>query len=81
MFNPLLEGFDGLSDQDIENKIFELNKKYWQSSRNPSLQQQISVLIEQHKEELHTRIALARQKQQEQQENGDNSLDNLINIS
>ena len=81
MFNPLLEGFDGLSDQDIENKIFELNKKYWQASRNPSLQQQISVLIEQHKEELRTRVALAKQKQQEQQENGDNSLDNLINIS
>ena len=81
MFNPLLDGFDGLSDQDIENNIFELNKKYWIASNNPSLQQQISVIIEQHKEELRTRAFIAKQKQQEEQDKGENPLDNLIKVS
>ena len=80
MFNPLLDDFSELSDQEIENKIFKLNKNYWIASNNPSLQQQISVLIEQHKEELRSRAAKARLEQQEQQ-NGENPLDNLIKVS
>jgi len=78
MFNPLLDNFDDLSDAEIELKISELSRKYF-ISRNPQVQQQISVILEMFKQELNSRIAKNRQKEQEQ--NGENGLDNLINVS
>jgi len=78
MFNPLLDNFDDLSDEEIELKISELSRKYY-ISRNPQVQQQISVILEMFKQELNSRIAKNRQKEQEQ--NGENGLDNLINVS
>jgi hypothetical protein len=77
-FNPLLDSLDSLSDVEIDNKIFELNKKFWQT-HNPQVRGQISVLLDQFKLEAEARRARQRLKNQEQ--NGDNSLDNLINIS
>lgn len=78
MFNPLVDNFDDLSDAEVENKISELSRKYF-ISNNPQVQQQISVLIEMFKQELQSRRAKAKLKEQEQ--NGDNGLDNLINVS
>ena len=78
MFNPLLDNFNDLSDSEIENKISELSRKYF-ISRNPHVQQQISVVLDMYKQELQLRIAKARLKDQEQ--NGENGLDNLININ
>ena len=78
MFNPLLDNFNDLSDSEIENKISELSRKYF-ISRNPQVQQQISVVLDMYKQELQLRIAKARLKDQEQ--NGENGLDNLININ
>lgn len=78
MFNPLLDNFDDLSDSEIENKISELSRKYF-ISRNPQVQQQISVILDMYKQELQLRIAKAKLKDQEQ--TGDNSLDDLININ
>ena len=78
MFNPLLDNFDDLSDSEIENKISELSRKYF-ISRNLQVQQQISVILEMYKQELQLRTAKAKLKDQEQ--TGDNSLDDLININ
>ena len=78
MFNPLVDSFDQLTDSQIEEKIFELTKKYWQSSRNPSLQTQILNVLEMFKQENIARQQKARQKSLE---NNNKDLDNLINIS
>jgi hypothetical protein len=78
MFNPLIDSFDGISDSEIEDKISELSRKYF-ISRNPHVQQQISTILEMYKEEMRSRRAKQRLKDQEQ--NGENGLDNLINIS
>jgi FKBP-type peptidyl-prolyl cis-trans isomerase (trigger factor) len=78
MFNPLVDSFNQLTDSEIENKISELGRKYFQSY-NPQVQQQISVLLEMYKEEARARRA--KQYLKAQQQTGDNGLDSLINIS
>jgi len=78
MFNPLVDRFDELTDVQVEEKILELTKKYWQASKNPSLQSQILAVLEMFKQENVSRQAKARQKSLE---NSNSDLDNLINIS
>jgi len=78
MFNPLLDDFSVLSDSEVEEKISELSRKYFQS-RNPQVQQQISVILEMFKDEARSRRAKAMLKNQ--QENGEEGLDNLIKVS
>lgn len=77
MFNPLIDSFDKLSDSEIDAKISELGRKYFQS-RNPQLQQQIATILEMYKDEARSRRAKQYQKIQQ---NNDNGLDSLINIS
>jgi|TARA_Y100000385_G_C12789116_1_gene506849 L-arabinose isomerase len=79
MFNPLVDNFNQLNDSEVEDKLTELARKYWMT-RNPEVQQQITVLMDMYKIELTTRRAIQQQKQKDQ-DNGENSLDNLINIS
>ena len=78
MFDPRIDNLNNFTDSEIENRIVELGRKYWMS-RNPDVQQQISVALEMYKEEARARRAKAFLKQQEQ--SGDNPLDNLINVS
>ena len=78
MFNPLVDDFSTLTDSEVEDKISELSRKYFQS-RNPQVQMQIATILEMFKEEARARRASALQRQSEQ--NGENGLDNLINIS
>ena len=78
MFNPLVDDLSQLQDSEIENKISELSRKYFQA-RNPDLQRQIAVILEMYKQEIVTRREKARLQQN--QENGEEGLDNLINIS
>jgi FKBP-type peptidyl-prolyl cis-trans isomerase (trigger factor) len=78
MFNHLVDNFSDLSDSEVEDKIAELSRKYFQT-QNPHLQQQVSVVLEMFKEEARSRRA--KQKIIQDHENDDNSLDNLINIS
>jgi hypothetical protein len=77
MFNPLVDSFDQLTDTQIDERIQELGRKYWMT-RNPDVQGQIAVVLEMFKQEAASRRAKAFQKMQE---NGDNDLDNLINVS
>lgn len=77
MFNPLVDDFSLLSDNEVEEKLFDLKKKYWQT-KNPSVQEQISVIMNMYSEEMHVRRAKAMQQTNDDPEKG---LDNLINIS
>ena len=78
MFNPLVDSFNDLTDSEIDNKIIELQRKYF-ITHNPSLQQQIAVILDMYREEA--RVRRAKQYQQISDQNGESGLDSLINIS
>jgi hypothetical protein len=75
--HPLVENLNELKDSELENKILELSKKYWQSG-NPQVQSQISMILQMYNEELQTRRA---KMWQQQYQNRDKGLDKLININ
>ena len=75
-FNPLVQSFDELSDNELEEKILTLNKKFWMT-QNPQVKEQITAILDMYKAEMKGRRAKPKIKSQD----GDNSLDNLINIS
>ena len=79
MINPLVDSLSNFNEAQLESKVIELQRKYFQTN-NIHLQSQIANVLEIYKNELHTRRAIAAQKQKDQQ-NGDNGLDSLINIS
>jgi hypothetical protein len=74
--HPLAEDFSQLKDTEIETRVSELSKKYWQSS-NPSIQSQISMFLDLYNEELRSRRA---KMWQQQYQNRDKGLDKLINV-
>jgi len=76
--HPLFENAQLLSDVELEEKIYLLNKSYFQTS-NLQVRDQISYLLDDYKLELEARRA--RQKLQQQEQNGEEGLDNLINVS
>lgn len=77
MTHPLLGSFDGLTDSQVELKVSELQKKYFQT-QNPQVRGQIVLTLEMFQEEARARREKAYAKLNE---NGkDNGLDNLINI-
>lgn len=77
MFNPLTDKISDLSDAEIEEKVLELSKKYM-IARNPDLQTQVGVILEMYREEAKARRAKATMPKDD---NDENSLDKLINIS
>jgi len=77
MFHPFTEDLSNLTITQIEDKITDLSKKYF-VSQNPQVQEQIATFIEIYKQELQMKMA---QEQLRQQQNGNNDLDSLINIS
>jgi hypothetical protein len=77
MIHPLAEDFGQLKDIEIENKLQELSRKYWQTT-NPSVKQQISIFIDLYRTELNVR----RSKQLEQvYQKRDKDLDSLVKVS
>jgi hypothetical protein len=75
--HPLLGSLEKMSDNELEQKLSDVNKRYWQTS-NFEVREQIIMVIEAYKLELESR----RIKQRiESQQNGNSGLDNLINIS
>jgi hypothetical protein len=78
MYNPLLQDLSSLKNEDIDNKITELMKKYFQAARSGqgSVCSQISVILEAYKDEQHRRHLLANKKLANQNKN----LDDYINI-
>lgn len=79
--HPLMGSLQDYTESQLEEKIVDLQKKYFQSN-NPSVQNQIVLALDTFKEELDNRRKEAAKKQMQQmQENGDSGLDSLINVS
>jgi len=75
MFNPLADNFEDLTDSQIQEKVQDLTRRYYQT-RNPGLQNQIAVMLDMFRQEQTTRMY-----RQKQQDDDDPDLDNLININ
>jgi hypothetical protein len=75
--HPLAGNLSEIKDGDLENKIFDLSKKYFQTP-NMDVRNQISMLLETYKEELSKR---RRESLEKMMSNRDKKLDNLINVS
>tara|TARA_B100000927_G_scaffold286607_1_gene278364 strand:- start:534 stop:758 length:225 start_codon:yes stop_codon:yes gene_type:complete len=73
MLHPLEDDLSIYNNQQLEQKIGDLTKKYFRQ-RNPQVKQQMQQLLDMYKMELRERI----QKEQRQKLNLD--LDKLINI-
>lgn len=81
MINPLIDNLSEYTDAQLEEKIIDLQRKYFQT-RNLQVQSQIANILEIYKNEIQVRRALEAQRQREQLENdGEEGLDSLINIS
>jgi hypothetical protein len=79
MLNPLVDSLADFSVNELEDKIVVLQRRYFMTS-NPGVQHQIANFLEIYKQEVQTRRAIEYQRQQNQ-DNGENGLDSLINVS
>ena len=80
MFNPLLEDPSKLKDQDLENKILDLSRKYGIAMRlgQGGVAQQIVITLDAYRMEQQTRqIESMKTIQEKQKKQG---LDDLINV-
>lgn len=78
MMHPFMPDLSNLSDQDLDNKIVDLSKKYFQVMRlSPSISSQLVLLLESYKAEQQNRFAAKLAKSRE---DGDNDLNELIRI-
>ena len=76
--HPLQPDITGLSDQELENKITELTKKYFQALRfSPGAANQVSMILEGFKWEQQRRIL----EKSRQRHNDDTDFDDLIKIN
>jgi hypothetical protein len=79
MLNPLVDSLADLSINELENKIVVLQRRYFMTA-NLGVQSQIANFLEIYKQELQSRRAIEYERQKNQ-DNGENGLDSLINIS
>ena len=75
--HPLINNLDELKDNELENKISKLSRKYF-TTHNFQLQQQITMVIDSYREELAKRRQAEYEKMM-QTRNKD--LDKLINVN
>lgn len=75
MFHPLVGDLSDLKDQDVENKLIELNKKYYAAARlgSKDLLTQLSTVITIYRQELAKRHA-------QKLKQADDDLGQLINV-
>lgn len=74
--HPLINDLSDLKDNDLENKINELSRKYF-STYNTQVREQIVMVLDSYKEELNNR----RLREYEKMVNSRNKdLDKLINV-
>jgi hypothetical protein len=76
MFHPFEGDLSRLKDNEVEEKLFELNRKYFAAARlgKPDLLTQLATFVTIYKDELSRRYML-RSKQ-----NLDGDMDQLINV-
>jgi hypothetical protein len=77
MFHPLETDLSILKDQELEDKILELNKKYFAAYRlgKPELLTQITTFITIYKDEM------SKRTMKRLNGNTDDDLDHLINVN
>lgn len=66
-----------MKDEELEQRISELSKKYFQT-QNPALKAQVANVLDMLRIEMQTRMA---KKYQESNEDPEKDIDNLINIT
>ena len=78
MYNPLLPDLSKIKNEDVDNKITELMRKYFIAARSGqgSVCSQISVVLTAYKDEQFNRQMLANKKLASQNKN----LDDYINV-
>ena len=74
--HPLAGDFSNIKDSELETKIGDLTKRYFQTN-NIEVRQQISMLLDSYNEELRRRRQASLEKMMA---NRDKSLDKLINV-
>jgi hypothetical protein len=77
MIHPLVEDLSVLKDVEIENKLQDLSRKYFQT-QNPEVKYQMSIFIDIYRNELSLRRHRAIEQQYQKR---DKDLDNLIKVS
>jgi hypothetical protein len=75
--HPLVTNLDKLKDSELETKINDLTRRYFQTY-NPDLQVQISMVLDTYREEMSKRRSAEWQKISD---NRNKDLDKLINVS
>ena len=78
MIHPHEQEIKNYTDAQLEQKLLKLNQMYFMTD-NQDMRQQMILLIDGYKLEIEARRAAARLKQEQDQ--GDNPLDDLINVS
>ena len=77
MNHPLSGNLQDLTDTELQERISDLSKKYWQT-QNPSVRSQMTLILDEMKEEFRSRT----QKNLQNSSDIDNKdLDSLIKIS
>ena len=77
--HPLFSETEHLKDSDLEDKIIQLNKRYWQTT-NPEVQSQIVLLIDSYKLDLETRRTNQKLINDAMGNDGKSELDKLIKV-
>lgn len=82
MFHPLAEDVSSLSDDELQEKITTLTKRYTAASRFPdqSLVRQVHSMLTMYVEEQRTRYRKQLDKQRQKDKNDNQDLDGLINV-
>lgn len=78
MIHPHENEIKNYTDAQLEQKLLKLNHMYFMTE-NQDMRQQMILLIDGYKLEIEARRAAARLKQEQDQ--GENPLDDLINVS
>lgn len=78
MIHPHENEIKNYTDAQLEQKLLKLNHMYFMTD-NQDMRQQMILLIDGYKLEIEARRAAARLKQEQDQ--GENPLDDLINVS
>jgi len=78
MIHPHENNMKDYTDTMLEQKLLKLNQMYFMTD-NQDMRQQMILLIDGYKLEIESRRAAARLKQEQEQQ--DNSLDDLSNVS
>ena len=86
--HPFAEDTSNMSVQQLYDRVAELTNKYF-ATQNPQVRDQISTFIELYRQEAMMKEARNQVEEQrvkellrqQNQDNDENSLDNLINIS